>query len=298
VRLEEGIFVILDSEFLQFLEKMKIIFKIKYNSSFIGERVSGQRGSGLDFKDFRPYQIGDDYRYIDWNLYSRLEQLFLKEFIEEKGTTIYLMIDQSKSMAIGRPGKISKAVEIAAAIGYIALNQMDRVIAAFFSDRLNFVSRKIKGKNQIHDLFNILEQAETQGETDISSAIFHLVHRYKKPGVVVLISDLITDRDLYQGLKVLKMQGWKVLVVHLLAGEDLSPQLGESLSLVDAENNQKKDIYIDEELLVGYRKNITAYNSSVEDFFRGYAISYLQVTNQQELKFIIYQLFGMGKEIN
>lgn len=290
--------MILDSEFLKFLEKMKIAFKLNYNSGIIGERVSNQRGSGMDFKDYRHYEIGDDYRYIDWNLYSRLEQLYLKEFIEEKGSSIYLMIDNSESMSIGKPSKIDKAVQIAAALGYIGLTQMDRVGVAYFSDQLNSVSRLIKGKNQVNNLFHVLESVKTTGETDISRSIASFVHRFKKPGVAIIISDLITDQDFFQGIKILKMQGWKVLVIQLLADEDLNPAVGENLNLIDAETNERKEIYIDEELLANYQNNVEDYNSSIKSFVKEFGISYYRTYTKQDLKDIIYQLLGIRREIS
>lgn len=290
--------MILDSDFLKFLETMKIVLKLNYNSDYTGERVSKQRGSGMDFKDYRHYEIGDDYRYIDWNLYSRLEQLYLKEFIEEKGSTIFLMIDNSESMSIGSPGKLKKAVQIAAALGYIGLIQLDRVGVAFFSDKLNSVSRLIKGKNQVHNLFSILEGVETIGKTNICNSISSFVHSHKKPGLLVLISDFITTEDFFQGIKMLKIQGWKVLLIHILAEEDINPHLTENLNLLDVETNEKKEIYIDEELLANYQKNVEEYYNYIDNSVKEFALTYLRTDTGRELKEIICQLLGIRREIS
>ncbi|NLM97711.1 MAG: DUF58 domain-containing protein [Halanaerobiaceae bacterium] len=286
-----------DSDFLKFLETMRIILKLNYISEFTGERAGKQRGSGMDFKDYRHYEIGDDYRYIDWNLYSRLEQLYLKEFIEEKGSSIFLMIDNSDSMSIGSPSKLEKAVQIAAALGYIGLIQMDRVAVAFFSDKLNSVSRLLGGKNQAHTLFSILEGVETAGKTDICKSISAFINSHKKPGLLVLLSDFICAEDFFQGIKILKIHGWRVLLIHILAEEDINPRLEENLNLLDVETNEKKEIYIDEELLDNYQKNIGEYYKYIDDSVKKFSLAYIRTDTGRDLKEIICRLLGPGREI-
>src|SRR6056297_1071167 len=90
--------MLFDDQFLSILDKLEILLKTSSNSNLSGEKLSQKKGVGLDFKDYRQYQSGDDYRYIDWNLYSRLEQLFLKEFVAERGINVHFHIDKSKSM--------------------------------------------------------------------------------------------------------------------------------------------------------------------------------------------------------
>src|SRR5688572_12342786 len=86
-----------------------------------GERRSRTLGRGVEFADYRSYQSGDDYRYIDWNIYSRLDRLFIKLFSEEEDINVHLFVDTSRSMAWGDPSKLDYAARIAAALGYIGL---------------------------------------------------------------------------------------------------------------------------------------------------------------------------------
>lgn len=289
--------MLLSNEILRFLEKQKINMKLSHNSSFTGERVSKQQGAGMDFKDYRPYQIGDDYRYIDWNLYSRLEQLFLKEFIEEKGSTVYFLLDRSNSMSIGNPVKLDKAVQIAAALGYIALTQLDRVGGGFFSDRLEKASNLFKGKNQLNRYFNLLEDVEPSGQTNVSNSLKQFVSRFRKPGLAVIISDLL-DSDFLEGLKILKIQHWKVLVIHLLAEEDINPRVGDNNILIDSETQKRKELYIDEEILRNFQGNIEQYFKKIKRFVKHYGINYIQVRNTDHLQDIIYNVLQTRREIN
>ena len=146
--------MLFDDQFLSILDKLEILLKTSSNSNLSGEKLSQKKGVGLDFKDYRQYQSGDDYRYIDWNLYSRLEQLFLKEFVAERGINVHFLIDKSKSMIHSDSKKFNLAKKITAALSYISLSHFDEVEAIFFADDLMESTGKMRGKTKIKYLFN------------------------------------------------------------------------------------------------------------------------------------------------
>src|SRR5881398_2425430 len=116
-----------DSEFLQKLEYLSLVSKRVFRGSLLAQRRTMQMGGGIEFADHRDYTPGDDFRYLDWHLYARHEQLLLKRFQEEEDLHVYLLLDCSRSMAFGDPPKFDFARRVAAALAYIALADLDRV---------------------------------------------------------------------------------------------------------------------------------------------------------------------------
>src|SRR5512137_1257229 len=123
---------LLTPELLRRLEQFQLLAARRSKSSAKGERQSRARGQSVEFADYRNYVAGDDFRYLDWNLYGRLERLFLKLYEEERELPVRIFLDASESMTFGEPRKFDFARQVAAAIGYVALCGFDRVSANVF----------------------------------------------------------------------------------------------------------------------------------------------------------------------
>jgi len=160
--------ILFDNKFLHQLNSLKLVSKRARKVFFQGERRGGKPGSGLEFIDYREYQVGDDYRYIDWHLFSRLEQLFVKLFTQEENLRVHLIIDESESMSSGDPSKIDYACQLAAVLGYIALVNLDEVGSSTFSFQLEKTLPSRRGRSQIFNLFHFLVGINTQGKTSFS----------------------------------------------------------------------------------------------------------------------------------
>ena len=125
---------IFDSEFLRKLERLELLARKMFRGQLRGEHSTSRRGRGLEFSDFRRYRAGDDLRHIDWNIFSRLERLFLKLYAAEEDMSLHLLLDTSASMGFGDPSKFDSARRLAASLAYIGLNNMDRVAVAAVAD--------------------------------------------------------------------------------------------------------------------------------------------------------------------
>src|SRR5438105_14741607 len=124
-----------DSDFLKKLEYLSLVSRRVFRGSLLAQRRTMQLGGGIEFADHREYAYGDDFRYLDWNLYARHDELMLKRFQEEEDLHVYLLLDCSRSMAFGEPPKIDLARQVVAALAYIALADLDRVaVTAFAAD--------------------------------------------------------------------------------------------------------------------------------------------------------------------
>src|SRR5205809_3092380 len=128
---------LLTPEILRRLEQFQLLAARRAKSSAKGERRSRARGQSVEFTDYRNYVHGDDFRYLDWNLYGRLERLFLKLYEEESELPVRIFLDSSESMTFGEPRKFDFARQIAAAVGYVALSGFDRVSVIPFPELAN-----------------------------------------------------------------------------------------------------------------------------------------------------------------
>src|SRR5678815_4100544 len=125
---------LLSLELLRRLEQFQLLAARRAKSSSRGERRSRARGQSVEFADYRTYVAGDDFRYLDWNLYGRLERLFVKLYEEERELPVRIFLDASESMTFGQPRKFDFARQVAAAIGYVALCGFDRVNVNVFPE--------------------------------------------------------------------------------------------------------------------------------------------------------------------
>jgi uncharacterized protein (DUF58 family) len=121
-----------DDAFLKRLDALSIISRKMVTGRAKGERRSFRKGAGVEFQDYRAYVVGDDFRYVDWNIYSRLDKLFLKLYVEEEDLCLHLLVDGSASMGFGDPPKLDYALQVAVALGYIGLTNLERVALGYF----------------------------------------------------------------------------------------------------------------------------------------------------------------------
>ena len=161
---------LLEPAFLRKLERLSIMAKRVKLGVTKGERKSTRKGSSVDFADYRGYVQGDDLRHVDWNIYSRLNELYIKLFEEREDLTLHLLIDASRSMAFGSPHKLTLAKRLAAALGYIALSGHERVaIEAFSGDGVQRI-RPCRGRASVRRLFTFIESIEASGGTVVRLA--------------------------------------------------------------------------------------------------------------------------------
>src|SRR5438067_6165605 len=167
-----------DSEFLKKLEYLSLVSRRVFRGQILAQRRTMQLGGGIEFADHRDYTPGDDFRYLDWNVYARHDELLLKRFQEEEDLHVYFLIDCSKSMAFGSPPKFDFARRVAAALAYIALADLDRVAVVAFADDIVDDFPLTRGKGSILALLKFLENLPAQGsDTNLERVAKGFVHR-------------------------------------------------------------------------------------------------------------------------
>ena len=213
-----------------------------------GEHLSGKGGSSTEFADYRDYAPGDDVRYVDWNIFSRLNKPYMKLYRHEEELHVTLIVDASASMRYGGTGgtdtKLRRACRIAAALGLSALAGVERVSGHVCRQAGDDLKRlpPITGRKSLGRLLNFLEEVEPGGDYPIEAAVADVLKRHRGRGVAVILSDFLTFGDLSGLFGRLQAAGLEPWAVQVLAPEEIDPDLAGDLRLVDCENGAGLDV--------------------------------------------------------
>src|SRR5215216_4626418 len=158
---------LLEPDFLARLEQLELVSRKIFQGRMKGERRSKKKGQSVEFADYRNYVIGDDLRHLDWNLFGRLDRLFIRLFMEEEDLHFYVLIDNSLSMDFGKPTKLHYAKQVAAALGFIGLVNLDRVMMEAFNDRLVQSLPAQRGRRSLWRVIDFLNKLEPAGPSDL-----------------------------------------------------------------------------------------------------------------------------------
>ncbi|MCU0708380.1 MAG: DUF58 domain-containing protein [Pirellula sp.] len=264
-------------DFLTKLEYLSIMSKRVFRGSLLAQRRTMQMGSGIEFSDHREYATGDDLRYLDWNVYARHGDLLLKRFQEEQDLHVYLMIDCSRSMGVGDPSKFDLARQLAAALAYIALADLDRIAVAAYANDIISEFPVTRGKARILTLMKWLESLSTVGiDTNLSKAVQGLLHRGTRNGLVVVISDLFDPYGFARGFDQLRSRRFEAHVLQLHDPKEADPQLLGDAELEDVENGSIRMVTINERMLRRYKQLFMEHQMSVREYCRTYGLSCTQ----------------------
>jgi len=263
-----------DSDFLSKLEYLSIVSKRVFQGRLIAQRRTRQLGAGIEFADHREYAHGDDFRYLDWNVYARHEQLLLKRFHEEEDLHVYVMLDCSRSMGFGSPPKFDHARRVAAALAYIALADLDRVSVVAFADGVLADLPMTRGKGRILSLLQFLEQQELRGaDTDLHRAATQFVRRRQRSGPVILVSDFYDPRGFRRGVDLLRYHRFEPHVVHVYDPAEAEPTTLGDVEFVDAETGALRKVTVTEAGVRHYCRLYEQFVAEMRTYCRAYGLS-------------------------
>jgi uncharacterized protein (DUF58 family) len=257
---------LLDPDFMARLDSLDVLSRKILKSKLQGERRSKNRGHSVEFADHRPYVAGDDLRFVDWNIYGRLEQLFLKLFLEEQDLTIHIVIDISASSSFGEPAKELFIKKLTAALAYVSLVNNNRLTISSFSEGVKGQLKNMRGRNYIGAMAEFLLSSDCEGLSHFDNSCRQLVAGRTGSGVMIVLSDFLFKEGLDSGLRRLISRQYDLYVIQVLSPEELSPELTGDLKLVDIEDTDTAEITISGALLKYYKRNITAYCNELKDF--------------------------------
>jgi uncharacterized protein (DUF58 family) len=281
-------------DFLKRLDELSIVSRRVSTGQAKGERRTIRKGSGVEFMDYRPYTIGDDLRYVDWNIYSRLDKLLLKLYVEEEDMCLHLLVDSSASMGFGDPPKLDYAVRVAAALGYIGLTNLERVALGLLTDDVTRMLRPLRGRGQILPILEFLEGAEAGGPTALNRCLARYALRSRMPGVAVVVSDLLDPGGYADGLKALLQRRFDVFLLHVVSEDELEPALQGDLTLVDAEGGATRQVSVDRWALERYQERLKEHFAAAERFCTGHGIDYLRTSTATPFQELILRHLRRG----
>lgn len=288
--------VLFDEAFLRRLEHLELASRRLTAGRMKGERRSVRRGQSVEFADYRNYAAGDDLRQLDWNVYARLERLFIKLFVEEEDVTVHLLVDASRSMDFGEPNKLTFARRAAGALAYLGLAHLDRVSVAFLGDGRATTLRPLRGKARVFEVFRFLSDQRPERLTGLAAAARDYAGRLRGRGPLILVSDLM-DPGYLDALRDLAGTRCQLSVLHVLAPDELEPDVPPDARLVDRETDQGVEVTGDDDLVDRYRARLAAWQEEISGFVSRRGGSYVSVGSDTDLTDLLFDVLRRRRVI-
>ena len=267
---------------------MELVSRKVFRWRLKGERRSKRKGQSVEFADFRSYVPGDDLRFVDWNLYARLDKLYLKLFLEEEDLHVYFLVDSSPSMDFGEPTKFFAAKQIAAALAFVGMCRGDRVRIELLGSE-NRSSPVLRGRSQLWRMTDFCESAKPDQLFDFTDAIKRFCLRAAGRGIVVLITDLMDKNGYESALRLLVGQQMDVFVLHMLSPEEMKPELAGDLKLVDCEDQDEAEISVSSAVIKNYQATLASFIDQVRRFCAQRDMTYLLTRSDQGADVLVGQ---------
>lgn len=287
----------LDTAFFDKLSRLRLSMGQRTSMNLTGNRKSMQKGTSMEFSDFREYMTGDDIRRIDWNAYGRLDRLYVKEYMEEKEAVVSILLDTSASMDYGAKKKSDLARALAAALAYLGLNNMDRV---FIYDMKNMHQPFMAGggKRALPRLVEWLSQCTFDGTADIGAAVRQLPA--KGTGITVIISDFLQEEFVQDDaeeaasavtglLRFLAYRRQKSVLLHVLAGEELAVNLAGTKNFIDMEEESTLRLTLDAASIRVYEKALGEFIGQFKHACAKNGAFYAVCSTEQDIYQLILQ---------
>ena len=257
------------------LDQLDILSRKLLAGKMKGERRSKRRGQSVEFADYRNYTIGDDLRFIDWNIYARLDKLFLKLFMEEEDMSLYILVDVSASCDFGDPNKAVYIKKVAAALGYIGLVNYNRVTIAAMADGIVAETGGMRGRKRVSQMIDFVSKLKPAGSSHFAESCkrFALANRHK--GVCVVLSDFFVKEGFENGLRYVAGGKYDLFCVQVLSPQEIDPDLAGDLKLRDVEDDDMAEVSITQPLMKQYKSNLNAYCLSLKDYITRRGGTYL-----------------------
>ena len=278
---------LLNADFMARLDGLDVLSRKILQGKFQGERRSKQRGHSVEFADHRPYVAGDDLRFVDWNVYGRLEQLFLKLFLEEQDLTVYIVFDSSGSMNFGEPAKGLFIKKLAAALGYVSLVNNNRVSLSSFADGVSGKMSNMRGRNYLGQMAEFLLTREDKGPSFFEKSSQQIATERIGSGVMIVISDFLFKEGYQTGLRRLISDRFDLYVIQVLSPQEMNPDLTGELKLVDIEDGDVAEITVSAALMKYYKRNLSAYCNELKQFCARRGAAYVLANSADKVELLV-----------
>ncbi len=282
-------------EFFEQLEVLNLAVRRILSGERKGEHFSLQSGGTVEFSDHRAYTPGDDLRYLDWNVFARHGELFIKEFAAEEEAHILLIVDGSRSMDFGSPNRFQFARKICAALAYVTLAQFDTCSVLAAGKETRFLLRRVHGKRQIYDLIDRLEHMEPNAKQAFDHPDILRAITSRENTTAILLSDFYDHQAIRSYLRRLRALQFDAFSIHLLTPEELDPEATGSTEFVDRETGEKLKLTVDMETLEAYHEVLQKHLDRIRTLCLQYGSDYARLTSTTPLVSGIIKLLQTHK---
>ena len=280
-----------DPAFIRRLETLTLLARKVLGGTLQADRKSQRKGAGITFADYSEYAPGDDYRAIDWRVYARLDALMIKLFELEEDVTIYVLLDASRSMA----AKFGYAKQLCAALAYIALHSMDKVVIYGMAEDLSAVTRPTLGRGKALGVLAQLEAAPLFGtDTDLCAAVRRLCQWHKKRGLVLAVSDFFLPGGFEEGLKLLQWHHHDVFCLQVQDAGDRRCLLKGDVELQCVESGQVRRMTITQAEVRAYERAVLDWNDRLRSFCASRGIGLVATTPEVPFDTVIQNILRRG----
>jgi uncharacterized protein (DUF58 family) len=283
-----------DDEFQRKLEMLAIVSRRVFAGRMRSERRSKKKGSGVEFADYRDYVPGDDFRFVDWNVYQRFGRLLVRLYEEEEDLSIYFIVDCSTSMGFGDGRKFDQARRLCAALAYVGLANLDRVTIVGVSDSVVSRMPTTRGKGRIFKVLEFLQDLRATGQTDLQDSLKTFVAQHKRRGLAVLISDLYDPAGFEGGINMLRFNKFEPYVLHVVDPKEAQPTLKGDVRIYDCETGEEREVTVTEQLLERMAAAVKDYQTAIERFCTSRQVPYFAADVNTPFDELILRVFRRG----
>jgi uncharacterized protein (DUF58 family) len=263
-----------DDDFQRRLETLALVSRRVFAGRLQAERRSKKKGSGVEFVDHRDYVPGDDFRFVDWNIYQRFGKLLVRMYEEEEDLSIYLIVDCSASMGFGDGSKFDHARRLCAALAYVGLTNLDRVTVVGVGAEVVERLPTTRGKKRIFSVLRFLAGLRSEGDTDLGSAMRTFVAQHKRRGLAILIGDFYDPAGFANGVNVLRYNKFETRVLQVVDRREAKPAVRGDIRVRDCETGQDLEVTVDDAFLDRFHQLHQAYDQELARFCARQQIPY------------------------
>lgn len=284
---------IFDQDFFAKLNNLAIAMNTRMTYGMGGGRKSNAKGTSVEFSDYREYIPGDDIRRIDWGAYGRLDKLYIKRFMEEKEGIFQIFIDTSTSMDFGEPKKSRTALQLAGALSYLVLNNLDRVYISEMQESSLTQGKGRAGKQAFRQIMKELERITFDGKTNLNKAI--TARQFQGSGVSIVISDFLDERGIEEAVKYLRYKKQQIILIQVLARQEIEIEGDGTVNLLDMETGEEVRLTLNRSTIEQYKQELTKMQDRLRSLARKYEASYIQMVSDEALeKFLFDHVCNQG----
>ena len=272
------------------IERLRLNSSRRFTNKSRGEHLSGKGGTSIEFSDFRDYAPGDDVRFVDWNIFARLNRPYMKLYQQEEEMHVAVLIDASASM--GFENKLERAKQIGAALGVMGLLGMERVSVYSFNAAAEAPRRlpPCTGRANMARLFAHVEALQSGGDAALEVGVDAFLKHHVGRGIAVILSDFLTFGDVRRAFNTLYSAGLEIFGVQILAPAEIDPEMTGDLRLVDCETETTLDVSNTRELLGIYQDYRLSFENQLAMLCQRRGGRFVSISSEDAIEWILFDL--------